>query len=287
MSDPNRHHYIPQFYLRRWANDRGLVSSYSWQGGKIYVGDYSPRSIGAEAGLYALDGVPPDMRNAIERDVMGPMIDGPAADAMAVLLGEVSGPLSHEARLAWIRFLVSLMVRTPAQLAALKADGAATLRDQLAADPEEYERVRGPNDPPTFLEFIKARKLDHLIDNFGTAMMPQLTEIPHMNRDIFRMDWRVQHYRDGPYGFVTSDFPICMLPGLAYRDCIISLPLSPTAVFLAAYDAKLIDAITAQPPDRVIDRVNEISVGSARRYVFADSRQYMDLVGQGLRQPDC
>lgn len=285
MSDPNRHHYIPQFYLRRWANDAGLVSSYSWQGGKLYVGEYSPRSIGAEDGLYALAGVPPETRNAVEREFMGPMIDGPAASALSVLLAEIASPLSIDARMAWVRFLVSLMVRTPIQLETLKADGAAILREQIEARPEEYERVRGAGDPPSLAEFLQARNLEHVIDNFGTTMLPQLVDIPQMNHDIARMDWRVQHYRDGPYGFITSDFPICMLPGLAYPDCIISLPLSPTAVFLAGYDAALIDAVTSQPPERVIDRVNEISAASAQRYVFANSRQYAELIERSLRKP--
>jgi Protein of unknown function (DUF4238) len=286
MSDPNRHHYIPKFYLRRWANAGGKVSSYSWQGAKLYIGEYSPRSIGAEDGLYSLDGVPAEMRNSIERVFMGPMVDGPAADGMRVLLGEAPGPLSIDGRTAWVRFLVSLMCRTPRQFAALKSDGAATLRAELQANPEEYEKIRGPDDPPTFLEFIQDKKLDHLIDNFGTMMLPQFVDIPHMNYDIARMDWRVQHYRDGAYGFITSDFPICMLPGLAYPDCIISLPLSPTAVFLAGYDSSLLDALAAQPPHRVIDRMNEISAQSAQRYVFADTGQYAELVKKMLRKPE-
>jgi len=157
---------------------------------------------------------------------------------------------------------------------------------QLVANHEEYEKVRGPDDPPTFLEFIREKKLDHLIDNFGTVMMSQLVDIPQMNHDIAHMDWRVQHYRDGPYGFITSDFPICMLPGLAYRDCIISLPLSPTAVFLAGYDSSLIDAVVAQPPHCLIDKMNEISAQNAQQYVFADSRQYGKLVEKMLRKPE-
>ena len=284
MSDPDRHHFLPRFYLSRWANTQGQLPTYSRKRGKLFVRDYAPKAIGAERGLYALKGVAPEHRNAIEREFMGPEVDDPAAKALTVLLSEVQPSFPLELRMAWVRFLMSLLVRLPNRLKQLKADAAETLIIEIAQRPEEYEALRRPFDPPTLLEFLLQRGLGTLVEDFGTTLIPGLIDLPRMKADIARMDWRVFHFRDGPYGLVTSDFPICMHPGLGSPDCLISLPLSPTAIFLASYNNELLNRLDALRPPALIDTANRLSIQSAQKYVYADSRQYYDLI-DGLLVP--
>ncbi|USI75087.1 DUF4238 domain-containing protein [Sphingomonas morindae] len=80
------------------------------------------------------------------------------------------------------------------------------------------------------------------------------------------------------YGLLTSDFPICMLPGLGSPDCLISLPLSPTAIFLASYNSELLNQLDALAPPALIDAANRISIQSAQQYVYADTRKYFELI---------
>ncbi|KEQ53731.1 DUF4238 domain-containing protein [Sphingobium chlorophenolicum] len=281
MSDPDRHHFLPQFYLSRWANAQGKLSTYSRQRGKLFVREYAPKTIGAERGLYALNGVPPEHRNAVERDFMGPEIDDPAARALRILLS-AQPLLPTDLRMAWVRFLMSLLVRLPNLLRKLKADASETLAREIAARPEEYEALRRPGHPQTLMEFLKERGVGGLIEGFGTTLIPGLVDLPQMKADIARMDWRVFHFRDGPYGLVTSDFPICMLPGLASPNCLISLPLSPTAIFLASYNSELLNQLDALMPPALIDAANRISIQSAQQYVYADTRDYFGLVDASL-----
>lgn len=282
MSDPDRHHFLPQFYLSRWANGQGQLSTYSRQRGKLFVREYAPKSIGAEKGLYALNGVAPEHRNAIEREFMGPEVDDSASRALRILLSETRPVLPMDLRMAWVRFLMSLLVRLPNLLRKLKADASETLAQEIIKRPEEYEALRRATDPPTLMEFLRERGIDGLVEDFGTTLIPGLVELPQMKADIARMDWRVFHFRDGPYGLVTSDFPICMLPGLASPDCLISLPLSPTAIFLASYSSDLLNQLDALQPPALIDSANRISIQSAQQYVYADNRQYYDLVDRFL-----
>lgn len=283
MSDPDRHHFLPRFYLSRWGNARDDISTFSRKRGKLFVREYAPRTIGAERGLYALKGVAPEHRNAIERDFMGPEIDDPAAQALRVLLGEKPLDFPMALRMAWVRFLMSLLVRLPGQLRKIKADATQTLATEMARRPEDYEQIRRPTDPPTLMEFLHARGLGPMLDDFGTTLIPGLIDLPQMRLDIARMNWRVLHFRDGPYGFVTSDFPICMHPGLGSANCLISLPLSPSAIFLASYNGDLLDKLDALRPPAVLDAANRISIQSAEQYVYADGRQYFDLVDSLLR----
>ncbi|EGD60689.1 hypothetical protein Y88_1770 [Novosphingobium nitrogenifigens DSM 19370] len=284
MSDPDRHHFLPRFYLARWRHAEGKVVTYSRQRGRLYVRDYAPKEIGAQRGLYALKGAPAGQRNALERDFMGPEVDDPASQALRLLLSETPVDLPMDMRQSWVRFLMSLFVRLPVQLADIRADAARTLREEFAAKLEEYEAIRRPGDPESFLEWIETKDPGHLFEDFGTSLIPDMIAIPNMNHDIMGMDWRVCHFKDGPYGFLTCDFPICMLPGLAHPDCLISLPLSPTAVFLAAYNSDLLDRLTVLQPPTLIDAVNRLSISSAQDYVYADSRYHHELIDRLLRR---
>ena len=115
------------------------------------------------------------------------------------------------------------------------------------------------------VQFLIERGLDAMFDDFGTTLIPGIIELPQMQADIARMDWRVLHFRDGPYGFLTSDFPITILPGLADPNSLISLPLSPTAIFLASYNSNLLNSFQATPPPGLIDAASRVTIGSAQR----------------------
>ncbi len=283
MSEPERHHFLPQFYLKRWDNSEGKIETYSRRRGQIHIKSYVAKGVAYERGLYSLEGAPAKKRNSIEREFMGPVVDDPAAKALRLMLREDEGEFTIERRVAWTRFLMSLLVRLPPLLSKIEADGDAALISEMERAPEEYEALRKPGDPLTPQEFLSVRGLDWVLNNFGRSLIPGLIENPRMTKDIAHMHWIVLRYGAGPYGFVTSDFPICMHPGLAHQNCLISLPLSPTALFLAAHDVELLNQLRALPPATVINAANKIVIKSAERFVYADDRQYRGLVDTYLR----
>lgn len=285
MSDPERHHFLPRFYLRRWSNRDGRVETYFRQRGEVRVRNYAPKEIGYKRSIYSLEGVPADKRNSIERDFMGPVVDDPAARALRLMLREEEGDFTFDMRAAWTRFLMSLLVRLPPLLAKIEVDGAATLIAEMQRAPKDYEALRRPSDPPTLQEFMSVNGIDWVTNNFGRSLIPKLIGLPKINEDIAHMHWVVQRYEGGPYGFLTSDFPICMHPGLAHRNCLISLPLSPTALFIAAHDNELLDQIRAHSAATIINSANKLVIESAERFVYANDLQYKGSVETYL-QPE-
>jgi len=283
MSEPERHHFLPKFYLSRWGNRDRRIETYSRQRDQVQIKSYAPREIGNERGLYSLEGAPANKRNSIEKEFMGPVVDDPAARAMRLMLREDEGEFTLDMRMAWTRFLMSLLVRLPPLLAKIEADGNAALIAEMERAPEEYEALRRPGDPLTPRGFLSERGLDWVLNNFGRSLIPGLIENSRIKKDIAHMHWVVLRYEEGPYGFVTSDFPICMHPGLAHRNCLISLPLSPTSLFIAAHDMELLDQIRALPPATVINAANKIAIKSAERFVYANDRQHRGLVDTYLR----
>jgi hypothetical protein len=53
MSDPKLHHYVPQFYLRRFLNSSALL--WAWDRDEDRVFQTTPRSVAAERSFYYLD----------------------------------------------------------------------------------------------------------------------------------------------------------------------------------------------------------------------------------------
>jgi hypothetical protein len=59
MSAPRDHHFIPVFFLKKWAGVNGKVVEYSIKYGKLIAKPVGPRSTGYEFDLYAFNELPP------------------------------------------------------------------------------------------------------------------------------------------------------------------------------------------------------------------------------------
>ena len=129
MSDPEKHHYLPVFYLKQWAALDGRVIRYYRPNREVVAHPITPKNTGFEHGLYSLEGYSPEQRNIIEKNFMAPVVDDPAAAPLRIFLerrdaSELTLPLKQ----AWTRFLMSLHVRNPGRVEQITAQAAADLR---------------------------------------------------------------------------------------------------------------------------------------------------------------
>src|SRR5262245_53815399 len=114
MSEPTRHHYIPVFYLRQWAGADGRLCEYSRPYKEVKAKRRHPSGTGYVDGLYTVPGVPSEDAQFVEKHFMQ-MNDQWAAFALqAFLVGDPKKrDLTAKEKVAWARFLYSLIVRTP------------------------------------------------------------------------------------------------------------------------------------------------------------------------------
>jgi len=68
MSEPIDHHFVPVFYLNRWAGPDGKIAVYAEKGSRVVVSRLRPRSTGFEPELYSLSAVDDSKRQTIEKD---------------------------------------------------------------------------------------------------------------------------------------------------------------------------------------------------------------------------
>ena len=63
MSDPEKHHYLPVFYLKQWAALDGRGIGCYPPKREVIARPIAPKNTGYEHGLYSLDGYNPKQRN--------------------------------------------------------------------------------------------------------------------------------------------------------------------------------------------------------------------------------
>ena len=97
-----KHHYVPQFLLRRWTNAVGRLHVFKVRAGRVVCDEHSPEYTGYEKGLYAVPagavGLSDDI---IEKKLFGP-IDDHASRVLEKL--ERHESISSDEHLEWTFF---------------------------------------------------------------------------------------------------------------------------------------------------------------------------------------
>eukprot|EP01031_Cornospumella_fuschlensis_P052171 gene52171-63771_t len=165
-----KNHYIPQFYLKRWAVDGRLVEFARRRPGAPEVVPIrrSPAATGYQAGLYDFVDAPPQARHEIEK-VFFSMVDSRAADALAAMetFEKVLEPVLKR---AWIMFLLSLITRHPDDILALKAVYIRDFKKTTEADRRTYARARPAHYPPSLEEYLSTIEETSLPDMALTTL---------------------------------------------------------------------------------------------------------------------
>jgi hypothetical protein len=282
MSDPEKHHYLPVFYLKQWAALDGRVIRYYRPNREVVAHPIAPKNTGYEQGLYSLEGYEPEQRNVIEKQFMAPDVDDPAvAPFRHFLKRRPAAELTLPMKQAWTRFLMSLHVRNPGRMEQITAQGAEALRQMLDKDPEEYNAVRKPDDPPSLVAWVE-RYAPALIDNYGKAMLPALVTHQATGNEIIRMRWGVLESSGANPDILTCDRPLFLSHGVNDLKCLIALPLSPRALFLASRDQQRLDKLIAMESSTLIRAINETVVTQAARYVYGAHDRAVSFVEHWL-----
>ena len=217
-----KHHYLPVFYLRQWSGEDGRLCEFSRPYGAVKPRLTHPDGTGYVRGLYRIDGLPPETMNVIEAQFLKPT-DGLAADALKALATGTPFAKS-QMRYSWTRFILSLMLRYPEAIDAMKLQ----LRENVR---KIYAETWKETDPPTFEEYEAQTGNDEMARLHGKLLM-DLMQDSKMGRLIFGMHWGVISFSHSEHILLTSDRPVIsnIFPLSANHVC---LPIGPERMFFA------------------------------------------------------
>ncbi len=213
-NEPKLHHFLPEAYLRRFADERGDLWVLDRKQG--IVRRQSPEVTAAERELYTLEDDGGERDRRVE-SALADLVDGPGQHAIRVL--DEGGRLSGEDAGKLAIFVSGLYVRTPAfreqhrQLAEQMRDSLIRGGVEPAAEPlpeshPEARRLRaagGVRADELLAMFNAMRDERRPYQNDFVKMMVSL--VPMLADSIHGLEWFIASAPPGK-AFVTCDAPV-------------------------------------------------------------------------------
>ena len=228
------HHYLPKFYLKKWAATDGTVLRYYRlvlpTGDKIIEKRVGPRGAGFEPGLYAVapgtDWESYD-ENIVETDVMSP-IDDAAAVVLDKMLSDAPSLDSND-RTAWAMFLNSLIHRHRDPIQEADRMAPAVAREVRANLLAKYTDPKGRARVEKALAHVRAEEMGKTVYR---SLMVQAIRDPGAAEAITGLDWEILGTQaEAP--FITTDRPLLINFGRGGPIEVLSIPISPRRLFVA------------------------------------------------------
>ena len=283
MSEPNKHHFLPIFYLSRWVGEEdSLVTYYQRYAGKIVESRISPKHTGYERHLYALNTKKLENRQLIEKEFMSRVIDDRAAPALAALIQGRGRNLTTEHALPIIHFLLSLRARHPEAIKLVREAGREELLAELRRDADEWQRIKSESDPETYEDFFRLQYPERY-ENFGILRLPGLIVSEELSLQLGSMRWRILDVSTAKLDLLTCDRPFYISGNLKQGDFLSVFPADPETLLVIASDDKFADHITRGGILETVKRVNKQLAIAANQRVYATGSHHTPLVVKYLR----
>ena len=263
MNPPNppaENHYVPEFYLRRWAGGDGRLTRFMRvHGGSIHRKRVAPSAIGRARDIYTMEGQ--DRRTAylVEEELFRE-VDDKAGKVLCRL--EDSGPVEFNAneKSDWIRFLLRLVHAKPGD---------------LETKVQSYKMLTGHTIPGIEIDDTDAR-------NAVLSQLPIAINSRLIGQTLINMAWDLVDLSSSDINLLSSDSPVIMSNGLAGAEANWALPVSPTKLFLASRPGPSRDQFLRQSAKQIVRRSNQVVVGRARRFVISTDDSQHNFVNRHL-----
>lgn len=272
---PQKHHYIPEFYLRAWCSPSGTLTEFcrrqvGRKETRVVPRDTAPGGTAYKYDLYSLPGDDPAFLNIIEEKVMG-ATDRHAAEAHVRLLSGIDEEWDGKQRSSWSRFIMSLIHRNPEKVEWLHKTAEGWLTKIAQSELEWGPRVSTlRKTDPTFVRKLALQTLEEIMD------------LKVVGDQINGMHWAATTIPDRSGSFLTSDRPVVMSDGIKYPDSLILLPISPRTIFSAANSESVPDRLAKMPPSLLVTQVNDVVASQAAKFVYGQDDSQLRFVENRL-----
>lgn len=269
---PRRHHYIPEFWTKRWLGADDLAERYTQPiPGKIVACRKPPSAIGWRKSLYEL----PHYRGQISNFEVKffRTVDQRASDIFDKIENKENFRLTRDETIAFSLFIISLLHRTPVAIELLERATKLTISRMLEGLRHRYQEIRSPDDPIRFDEYLEnyddIKKLSHLSTVFTNIIFSK-----NLSNFISNLHWFRIDLSSAKFPLLLSDDPMIRTDGIAKFDGHLALPINPRLALVGVYDEGFRNEITSQNSTTLAKLMNLQTVESAREFVVAiDKRQ--------------
>jgi hypothetical protein len=228
-----RHHYVPQFYLREWYVPG---KSEFWlycrdDAGRLLSGRKSARSVGYQNGLYStvpeLFGIDNSVSNDIEEKFFSPL-DSAASQIHRKLLKFGLKDLTSEDRFIWSLFVNSLLERSPTRIYEVQRD-AKKIAASCAVELKERFGMSEANQNRFWEKLDMSAITNNAVLTGMVRWICDSETISHFSD----MAWVIFRLPEGKDHFITGDSPVVVNgPSGGNPIHMLSLALSPDTLLV-------------------------------------------------------
>jgi hypothetical protein len=230
-----------------------------------------PDRIGFEFDLYTIPGVEFEVASHLERRFFL-QTDNDASQALASIETDPKASLDRRLRSGWSRFVMSLIHRSPEEVALFFREVAKHVENAEREFEENYARLKHPDEPATFEEF-KLKRPPNPAGLAAAMLIQKVIDSEFVGNHFNRMIWTILS-PPSPYPLLSSDRPIITTDGLSEPNSHLALPIGPRTLFIASNRQDIVDEVSGKRPGDLVTFVNNRVVQQARRFVIGvDDRQ--------------
>lgn len=273
VQEPIRHHFLPVFYLKNWC-DEGRLVEFSIPFKSVKPKRVHPKATGFIDRLYAIEGLPGEVSFEVEKSFLSPVNSRAATALSSLLRGEQVTPQERE---AWARFIMTLLMRMPAEIDLLKelvrkieieaADGLSQML--LRHIPAEHQK-----ECELAIQTYKQNTQERLIRQMLRAMSHE-----KVISQIAGMHWATLDLQAAPNELLVSDRPVVIHKSdSAIGETVMALPVGPRKLFAAATKPSFIKELRNAPNKKVAEAINLEVVSAASRFVYGRSDRQLAFV---------
>lgn len=278
MSDPKKHHFIPQFLLAEWAVNNGKLWRFTRPyGSKIAKKLVAPAEVGYERLLYTTPGIPDEFSQQFEAKFLSP-VDSRAAKSHKILMQNEPIVWTQPTRSDWTRFLGSLFFRTPENLAAYKEAIGLLLSADTPERRAAYLQAK-PSDWPSTLHEAMATVAPNWTEVAAMELLRRLIDDGQRGDAINAMVWTTGEMNGG-LEFLISDAPMQHTMPIIAKGSYIVMPISPKRIFLATSlgDDETLEMFKTIESNNLVRQINQVVVSRASVFVGATGLDQLAFV---------
>lgn len=281
MNDPQKHHFLPVFYLSQWMREDYVVEFKKVHGDKISIKSPHPKATGFVMRLYEMRGMPDETAQEFEREFLAP-VDGRAAECLYEMLEAKTGDsLRLGRRRAWTQFILSLLFRMPEDIELLKRNVRDDWIMSVPDMEERYAEFKRPTDPDSLLEFLNSQHVS-VFEESAMGIARRMMNHENVTNTIMNMQWSVVEFDNVPFELLTSDRPVIFTESMRLRDSHILLPVGPRRLFAAVQSREHSRWLRSRSQQELVEFVNKRVVGNAHRLAYASDEKQARFVTNRL-----
>jgi hypothetical protein len=273
-------HFLPRFYLSRWAVNGRLIEYRYRKKGQIGGKPIGPKGTGFRPNLYKNRQKQGIEAHIFEIDFLKKH-DDLAARALKKIEKGLQG--SDEEVCGWISFLMALQLRHPSDIEVLRLAYEQKWKSEMSSVLQpQFSLVWGQDNPNDVNVFIE-QQWPGIMEESMFGLLAKLMEHEDIGQMILDFDHTVTTL-NSDIPLITSDRPMLMTATLAEEDAYIIMPIGPKKVYVAGKTKNTVQRILNKTGDEFAQIINHQVASHAEIAVYSAYQGLDEYVGERLGQ---